>query len=195
VIADVDGDFNAEIVIGDNFNCPSMGFTTGRDCSGFGLGPRATDPLFAGLRCAANEECVSGRCDAGFCRCTSDDDCCRGPGCASAAFVCAPPPPGTAGTGNTCRASRPVGTRGIRVFRDTADRWVRSRMIWNQHAYTARDLPPGACEGVSCAWSNPPMEEPGVEVWVIADHDSEIFECRETNNITVYRNVRCGVLL
>src|SRR5690606_14207680 len=25
--------------------------------------------------------------------------------------------------------------RGLRVFSDSADRWVRSRMIWNQHAY------------------------------------------------------------
>jgi hypothetical protein len=292
VIADLDGDFNAEIVIGDNFNCPSPGFPTGRDCSGFGLGPRNTYPLFAGLRCAEPSDCLSGVCEAGFCRCTTDEQCCMGAGCASAAFVCETPPPGTPGSGNTCRASRPFGTRGIRVFRDVADRWVRSRMIWNQHAYhvtnvgdegriprlsaamlnwttpglnnfrqnvqgapvpgaapditsradalvcdsggaatiratvcnrgtdivgtgvavgfyagdpaaggllicearTTRDLPPGGCENVECDWTGPPTEDPGVDVWVVADHDAETFECRESNNITIYRGVRCGVL-
>jgi hypothetical protein len=29
----------------------------------------------------------------------------------------------------------PPGTRGIRVFGDAADRWVRTRPIWNQHSY------------------------------------------------------------
>ncbi len=135
VIADLDGDFNAEIVIGDNFNCPTDPSGTGRDCTPFGLDARQTDPLFAGLRCAENTDCVSGVCDAGFCRCTDDSQCCAGAGCARAAFVCEAPPAATPGSGNTCRASRPMGTRGIRVFRDSADRWVRSRMIWNQHAY------------------------------------------------------------
>jgi len=133
VIADVDGDFNAEIVIGDNFNCGSA--DSGRDCSGFGLGPRNTDPIFPGLRCAEDTDCLSGSCDAGFCRCTLDTECCAGAGCDRAAFVCETPPAGTPGAGNTCRASRPRGTRGVRVYRDGADRWVGSRRIWNQHAY------------------------------------------------------------
>ncbi|MBW2464775.1 MAG: VCBS repeat-containing protein, partial [Deltaproteobacteria bacterium] len=133
VIADVDGDFNAEIVMGDNYNCGSA--TLGRDCSTFGLGPRNTDPIFPGLRCAEGADCVSGVCDAGLCRCTADAECCAGPGCTEAAIVCEVPPAGTPGTGNTCRASRPVGTLGIRVYRDAADRWVNSRRIWNQHAY------------------------------------------------------------
>ncbi len=133
VIADVDGDYNAEIVIGDNWNCPTPGFTTGRDCSGFGLDANSTDPLFVGLRCTDGTECLSGHCDGGFCRCTTDAECCASAGCET--FVCTPPPAGTPGTGNTCRASRPVGTLGIRVYRDGADRWVRSRMVWNQHAY------------------------------------------------------------
>lgn len=133
VIADLDGDYNAEIVIGDNFNCGSA--DSGRDCSGFGLDARNTDPLFAGLRCGGPEDCLSGVCDAGFCRCTVDDECCAGSGCDRAAFVCEAPPAGTPGTGNTCRASRPRGTLGIRVYRDAADRWVSSRRIWNQHPY------------------------------------------------------------
>ncbi len=133
VIADLDGDFNAEIVIGDNHNCPQPGFV-GRDCSAF-VDVGNTDPLFAGLRCAENTDCVSGMCDEGFCRCTEDTQCCAGVGCDRAAFVCIAPPAGTPGTGNTCRASRPTGTLGIRVYRDNADRWVSSRRIWNQHAY------------------------------------------------------------
>lgn len=135
VIADVDGDFNAEIVIGDNWNCPNAPGGAGRDCTPFGLDARNTDPLFPGLRCTEAADCLSGSCDAGFCRCTSDEQCCEGPGCASAPFVCEAPPAGTPGTGNTCRASRPTGTLGLRVYGDAADRWVNSRRIWNQHAY------------------------------------------------------------
>ena len=36
-----------------------------------------------------------------------------------------------------CRAGHPgVEQRGIRVVRDALDRWVNSRPIWNQHAYS-----------------------------------------------------------
>lgn len=133
VVADVDGDYNAEIVMGDNYNCGSA--ATGIDCSGFGLGPRQTDPIFSGLRCHAGADCLSGNCDTGLCRCTADTECCSGAGCADANFVCEPPPAGTPGAGNTCRAARPIGTKGLRVYQDSMDRWVRSRMIWNQHAY------------------------------------------------------------
>jgi len=131
VVADVDGDFNAEIVIGSNFNCGDP--VTGIACGG--LGERSTDPIFAGLRCRNAADCLSGACDAGLCRCTEDAECCSGAGCDLAGFVCVAPPAGTPGSGNTCRASRPRGEQGIRVYRDTADRWVNSRTIWNQHAY------------------------------------------------------------
>ncbi len=136
----MDGDFNAEIVIGNNFNCSPAGTTDGRVCAG--LDPRNVDPLHAGLRCDDAADCPSGSCDAGFCRCTADDQCCAGPGCADAGYVCEPPPAGTPGSGNTCRASRPRGTRGIRVYSDTADRWVNSRRIWNQHAYHVTNVSP-----------------------------------------------------
>jgi hypothetical protein len=78
---------------------------------------------------------VSGLCDAGLCRCTTDADCCAGAGCDIAGLLCEAPIAGTAGTGNVCRASHPRGTRGVRVYRDAMDNWVSSRMIWNQHAY------------------------------------------------------------
>ena len=135
VVADVDGDFNAEIVIGNNFNCPEEGHPEGRNCTPFGLDARNTDPLFAGLRCAEPTDCLSGNCVEGLCRCVADTECCQGAGCDRSPFVCEPPPAGTPGAGNTCRASRPGGVRGIRVYADSADRWVRSRIIWNQHVY------------------------------------------------------------
>ncbi|MCB9601926.1 MAG: VCBS repeat-containing protein [Sandaracinus sp.] len=291
VIADLDGDFNAEIVIGDNFNCGSAdsGVVCSNTASGPGLGPRNTDPLFAGLRCTTAADCVSGSCDAGFCRCTTDAECCVGAGCAEAAFVCEVPPAGTPGAGNTCRASRPSGTRGIRVYRDGSDNWVRSRMAWNQHAYfvtnveedgtiprtstmndnwldpalnnfrqnvpgdaipgaspdlttggtplrcdgeiarlTARvcnrgtepvgsgvsvgfyvgdpaaggericsgasvgNVLPGECENVECPWPDAPETAPGPDVWVIADDENLARECREGNNVTIFRDVYCG---
>ena len=289
VIADVDGDFNAEIIIGDNYNCGSA--ETGVDCSGFGLEARSTDPLFAGLRCRDASECLSGVCDAGFCRCTADDQCCAGAGCARAAFVCEAAPAGTPGAGNTCRASRPVGTRGIRVFGDSGDRWVRSRMVWNQHAYhvtnvaddgtiprtsavvrnwsaeglnnfrqnvqgdaipgaapdltsgtagtvcavsggtatlsaricnrgtepvgagasvlfsdgdpaadgvelctatTAGVLSPGGCESVECTWATPRSP---LDIWISADPAGATGECREENNVSIARDVRCTGLM
>jgi hypothetical protein len=105
-----------------------------------GRGPRNTDVQFAGIRCATGTDCPSGVCVEGFCRCLADRECCpgrtedAGPG-TECTYVCAAPPEGTPGSGNTCRASRPVGVRGIRVYSDIADRWVGSRMIWNQHTY------------------------------------------------------------
>ncbi|GAB4198664.1 MAG: VCBS repeat-containing protein [Sandaracinaceae bacterium] len=291
VIADLDGDFNAEIVIGDNYNCGAA--DSGRNCATFGLGPRNTDPIFPGLRCADGADCLSGVCDEGFCRCTTDAQCCAGVGCDRAAFVCETPPAGTPGSGNTCRASRPIGTLGIRVYRDTADRWVSSRRIWNQHAYyvtnvteegtvprtslaasnwldpalnnfrqnvqgdlvpgaspdlttsgsplscsdttallqarvcnrgtepvgsgvtvgfyigdpaaggteicsgaSVGDLAVGACEMVTCEWPDAPREErERVDIHVVADADGIAGECREGNNVTVFRGVYCGLVL
>lgn len=173
VVADVDGDFRAELVVGSNFNCGSP--TTGIACPG--VGPRGVDVQFAGLRCSTDSECPSSRCVMGFCRCTMDSECCPGSAPAGDAgvpdaatddasapmdagaeadaggdagrttgsggactYVCAEPPEGTAGTGNTCRAARPQGVRGIRVYADIADRWVRSRTIWNQHPYNVTNV-------------------------------------------------------
>ncbi len=134
VVADVDGDFRAEIVVGSNFNCGNP--VTGIACPG--VGARSTDAQFSGIRCRVGTDCISGTCNMGFCRCTMDTQCC--PPMGECTYVCEAPPAGTAGTGNTCRASRPVGVRGIRVYNDVADRWVRSRMVWNQHAYNVTNV-------------------------------------------------------
>jgi hypothetical protein len=129
VIADVDADFNAEIVSTSNVNCPSVTCPT-------------VDPIFDGVKCLDDSDCpgvtVCGReqnSDAlGRCRCNADPDC-GGDG-----FVCldsiAP-----SNAGKVCRASHP-GTRlnGIRVLADGIDRWVNTRTIWNQHAYSVTNI-------------------------------------------------------
>jgi hypothetical protein len=125
LVADVDGDFNSELIVGSNTNCNVT-------CSG--LDPGDLDPQFPGIRCETNDDCVSGSCDAGLCRCASDTECCLGD-CADFGFVCAAPPIGTAGSGNTCRSRHTNGLSGIIVYSDALDRWVNSRPIWNQLGY------------------------------------------------------------
>jgi hypothetical protein len=123
IIADVDRDENTEIVVGSNRCgeiCPEL------------------DPYDQGIRCDASidgGDCKSGVCDANFCRCTSDADC-------DAGYQCAAPPDGTPGSGNTCRAFHaPTFTStGVRVLKDRLDRWVSSRPIWNQHAYSVTNV-------------------------------------------------------
>ena len=121
VIADPDGDSNTEILIGSNANC--------------NLTCPAIDPIHPGNRCEAPSDCLSGSCDEGFCRCADDSEC-------RAGYSCKPPLSGTPGTGNTCRAEHPpgVGQVGLRVLRDALDRWVSSRPMWNQHAYSVTNI-------------------------------------------------------
>jgi hypothetical protein len=129
VIADVDADFNAEIVSTSNTNCP-------------GIVCPNIDPIFDGVQCLDDSDCPAAtKCgreaptDAlGRCRCQTDPDC-GGDG-----FVCLPSiAPST--QGNVCRASHP-GTRiaGVRVLADGIDRWVNTRTIWNQHAYSVTNI-------------------------------------------------------
>ncbi|MCB9506340.1 MAG: hypothetical protein H6698_00415 [Myxococcales bacterium] len=131
VVADADGDFNAELIVPSNLNCGSG--DAGVACAG--LDPGGVDPQFPGIRCADDSECASGSCVAGLCRCAATEECCRGGDCAAFGWVCAAPPSGTPGAGNTCRAGHPRGAHGIRVYSDALDQWVGSRPIWNQHAY------------------------------------------------------------
>ncbi|EYF02578.1 CARDB domain-containing protein [Chondromyces apiculatus] len=134
IIADVDGNFRADLVVPSNKACSPN--SDGRPC--VGLEANNVDPQFPGLRCQAGTDCVSGVCDSGFCRCTSEAQCCGAmddAACIDEGHRCAAPPAGTPGAGNTCRAAHPRGAAGIRVYSDANDRWVRSRTIWNQHAY------------------------------------------------------------
>ncbi|RME28698.1 MAG: VCBS repeat-containing protein, partial [Deltaproteobacteria bacterium] len=134
VVADTDGDFAAELVVPSNESCGTApDLVNGMGGLPYDTSPSGNpmDPLFAGLPCKQPQDCLSGVCDAGLCRCSSDAEC----GSSSDGFVCAPPPAGTPGNGNTCRAEWRGSMHGVRVYRDALDRWVGSRTIWNQHAY------------------------------------------------------------
>ncbi len=130
IIADVDGDFNAEIVVPSNTNCNVT-------CP-------ALDPIFDGVKCLDDSDCpgatTCGRelpADTlGRCRCTIDPDC-GGDG-----FVCRDPIAGVSTAGRVCRAENPGGGTafGVRVLADQVDRWVNTRTIWNQHAYTVTNI-------------------------------------------------------
>ena len=114
IVADVDADFNAEIVVGNYPYASACG---------------AVDPIHPGIPCLDAASCVSGVCDAGFCRCSGASDC-------PSSYSCVAPLAGTAGTGDVCRAAYQGSLlNGIRVYQDAADGWVSSRMIWNQYAY------------------------------------------------------------
>lgn len=152
VVADVDGDFRAELVVGSNTACGEIG--VGQPClhtnetddnGGTGqLEPDTDiDSQFIGLRCLKGTDCVSGNCDNGFCRCATSAECCADKdtaACESFGTKCAAPPAGTPGTGKTCRANHPKAIQGIRVYEDANDQWVRSRSIWNQHAYAVTNV-------------------------------------------------------
>ncbi len=136
IVADTDGNFRADLVSPSNLACSDG--VNGRPCVAPLVGADGIDTQFPGLRCQVGSDCVSGICDAGLCRCTTAAECCgaaNDAACVDEGYQCAAPPSGTAGTGNTCRAVHPRGVTGIRVYQDSKDSWVRSRTIWNQHAY------------------------------------------------------------
>lgn len=130
IIADTDADFGAEIVISSNTNC-------GTTCP-------VVDPIFEGVRCFDESDCpgttTCGResptDNIGFCRCVEDIDC-GGDG-----FVCLDPISGPSSEGRVCRASHPGPStaRGVRVVGDQLGRWVDTRRIWNQHAYSVTNV-------------------------------------------------------
>jgi len=114
IVADVDGDFIAEMVV------PLAAYTLG-DCPG-------TDPLFEGLSCTDELPCPGGMaCDMGLCRCSTDAE------CGDPEMSCTTPLPGSPGMGNVCRSTW-TSRAGIRVYAD--ENWAGSRPIWNQHAYS-----------------------------------------------------------
>ncbi len=154
IIADVDGDFRAELVTPSNKACSPGG--VGIACAG-SLNADGVDPQFNGLRCFTNTDCVSGVCDQGLCRCTSGAQCCGAldtAACLEEGYTCVAPEAGTPGTGNTCRAARPHGVSGIRVYGDANDLWVRSRQIWNQHAYAVTHVNEDGTIPMTSGWLN-----------------------------------------
>ena len=121
------------------------------------LDANGVDSQFPGLRCQKAGDCLSGTCDAGLCRCTTGAQCC-GAGsdaaCLEEGYKCAPPPAGTPGAGDTCRAAHPHGGSGIRVYSDANDKWVRSRQIWNQHTYAITHVNEDGTIPKSSDWKN-----------------------------------------
>jgi hypothetical protein len=110
IVADVDGDYHSEIVVP-------------LDAANMSCAP--VDPVFAGLHCGEDAHCPEGSaCSDGLCRCESDDDCGDRHGCRD----------------GVCRAVSVQPRAGIEVLRDALDRWVPSRPIWNQHAYSVTNV-------------------------------------------------------
>lgn len=128
VVADTDGDFNAELVATSTADC-------GATCP-------AIDPMFDGVRCVDDADCAGAtRCgrdqrdDAlGRCRCAQDADCGDG-------FACSDPAAGPSPVGKVCRAAHAAaGAPGVHVLADAVDRWIGARPIWNQHAYSVTNV-------------------------------------------------------
>jgi hypothetical protein len=154
VVADTDGNFRANLVTPSNKACAPAG-QDGIACSN--LDANGVDSLFAGLHCKKNGDCISGVCDSGLCRCTAGAECCGDMDdakCLEQGYACAPPPAGTPGNGNTCRAAHPHGVSGIRVYEDANDKWVRSRTIWNQHAYAVTNVNEDGTIPKTSNWKN-----------------------------------------
>jgi len=136
VIADVDGDFNAEIVVPSNSNCGTP--------AGSGVICPLIDPIFDGISCVDDSDCP-GVTTCGYeqptdtlgrCRCTTSAD------CGGDSFVCLDPIAGPSAVGQVCRAEHPTAApmSGVRVISDSLDRWVNTRRIWNQHAYSVTNV-------------------------------------------------------
>jgi hypothetical protein len=153
VVADVNGDYHADLVVASNTACGPVG--VGIFCGG-ALDANGVDTTFVGETCQSSQDCVSGSCDSGYCRCTTSADCCSAnvdATCIEEGLMCAPPPTGTPGVGNTCRAPRPHGLQGIRVYRDAKNRWVPSRAIWNQHAYSVTNVNENGTIPTTSGWA------------------------------------------
>ncbi len=159
VVADVDGNFRADLVVPSNLACSDG--VSGIACGG--LDSNGVDAQFAGTRCQSGSDCVSGTCDGGFCRCTSTAQCCvaaTDADCLEWGYKCSPPPASVGGA-NTCRAAHPHGVTGIRVYSDAADKWVRSRTIWSQHAYAVTHIREDGVVYKTSDWLNN-WEQPGL---------------------------------
>jgi len=161
IIADVDGDFRAELVSPSNKACSPAG--EGVACTQ--LNADGVDPQYNGLRCDDGNDCLSGNCDLGLCRCSSESECCAAMDdatCVAEGFKCvAPEASGDPLLGNTCRAAHPEGVSGIRVYSDANDQWVNSRRIWNQHAYAVTHVNENGTIPKTADWKNN-WEEPGL---------------------------------
>jgi hypothetical protein len=146
IVADVAGSFRSMLIVPSNENCAVVCPTV--------------DPVFKGLRCTAPTDCPNTvACDAGFCRCSADAEC--NTTAMGGGFVCRAAPAGVPGAGQTCQAAHSGKRTGVRVFGDVLDRWVASRPLWNQHAYSVTNIEDdGVIPRTSVAKRN--WEQPGL---------------------------------
>ncbi|MBQ9394327.1 MAG: VCBS repeat-containing protein, partial [Proteobacteria bacterium] len=143
IIADVDNDESAEIIVGSNNNCGTTckngTTTTGPDGKKYVI-----DPIHRGLYCKKDADCYSGVCKNELCRCTDYQQCNAKSG-ANAIYENGCVDAMTAAEqadGKVCRAIHPQAdfVTGVRVLRDRLDRWTSSRNLWNQHAYSITNI-------------------------------------------------------
>ncbi|MFA5625638.1 MAG: VCBS repeat-containing protein [Bradymonadales bacterium] len=130
-IADIDGDGSTEIVIGSDAIAPPCPLI---------------DPTHRGVKCTEDADCYKKNCVDGYCRCHTADDCNwqkNSQGDIMTQYACDTPlTPQDIAHGKVCRATHPAGIKapGFQVLRDRLDRWVSSRAIWNQHAYSITNI-------------------------------------------------------
>src|SRR6185436_15660169 len=132
IVADVDGDFSAEIVLPASSTC-NPGYCP------------AWDPSFAGVACDGDGDCPGGPCTDGRCRCADDTECGADFGCDQ----------------GTCRTRHEDCAAGVRVYRDALDRWAASRPVWNQHAYAVTNVEDDGTIPRSSEWARN-WEDPGL---------------------------------
>ncbi len=132
IIADIDNDDSAEILMGANL--PE------RSCS-------ELDAIHRGIRCHEDADCKSNVCENNFCRCESDAQCNwrkNENDVVISEYKCTTPLASDkeVNSKNVCRAYRKIGNppTGLRVMRDRYDRWASSRNIWNQFAYSITNV-------------------------------------------------------
>lgn len=132
IIADVDNDQSAEIIMGAN--------TQDRTCP-------TTDKIHRGIRCENNSDCTSKICEDGFCRCSENKDCNWRKGADKKIkdeYICTNPLEAdkAVNSNKVCRANRPQNKTisGLRVMRERYDRWVSSRPLWNQFSYSIKNI-------------------------------------------------------
>ena len=142
-ISDMDKDESVEIVIMANSVAP---------------GCTQIDELHHGVKCVENGDCFSQKCVDGYCRCTSDDQCnwqYDSEGKLMQQYQCTTPlAPQKESDGKVCRAYHRNGDshQGLVVLRDRLDRWVSSRDIWNQHAFSITNINPDGSVPALSSW-------------------------------------------
>ena len=131
VIADVDADFNAEIVSTSNTNC--------------NVACPAVDPIFDGVQCLDDSDCprdhACGRERRG--RSRSAAAAARRTLTAAATASCASirSPDRRPRARSAAHRTRPAPPRPACACSPTrVDRWVNTRTIWNQHAYSVTNI-------------------------------------------------------